>query len=73
MKDEARILGSIPEGSRLVALSRAGEAVDIAGVGRVDRALGDGRTGRRAFAIGGADALPAAVLDRAESTWASRR
>ena len=26
VKDEARILGSIPEGSRLVALSRAGEA-----------------------------------------------
>jgi len=68
VKDEARILGSIPEGSRLVALSRAGE-------GWTSRALAartaqwemDGRD--VGFAIGGADALPPAVLSRAEAVW----
>jgi 23S rRNA (pseudouridine1915-N3)-methyltransferase len=68
VKDEARILGSIPEGSRLVALSRAGDAW-------TSRALAEHTArwemeGRDVgFAIGGADALPADVLGRADSTW----
>ena len=68
VKDEARILGSIPEGSRLVALSRAGEAW-------TSRTLAE-RTARWemegqdvGFAIGGADGLLGDVLGRADSTW----
>jgi 23S rRNA (pseudouridine1915-N3)-methyltransferase len=68
VKDEARILGSIPEGSRLVALSRAGEAW-------TSRMLAE-RTARWeteardvGFAIGGANGLPAEVLGRAETIW----
>jgi len=68
VKDEARILGSIPEGSRLVALSRAGEAW-------TSRMLAE-RTARWeteardvGFAIGGANALPTEVLGRADAIW----
>jgi len=68
VRDEARILESIPEGSRLFALSRTGE-------GWTSRALSertaqwemDGRD--VGFAIGGADALPEDVLRRADSAW----
>jgi 23S rRNA pseudoU1915 N3-methylase RlmH len=56
VKDEARILGSIPEGSRLVALSRAGDAWS-------SRTLAEWtarweRDGQDVGAIGGADAYP---------------
>jgi 23S rRNA (pseudouridine1915-N3)-methyltransferase len=68
VKDEARVLGAIPDGSRLVALSRRGE-------GWTSTALAE-QTARWeleardvVFAIGGADALPAAVLARAERVW----
>jgi 23S rRNA (pseudouridine1915-N3)-methyltransferase len=68
VKDEARILGSIADGCRLVALSRVGEAW-------TSRALAE-RTARWemegrdvAFAIGGAEALPADVLGHADATW----
>ena len=68
VKDEARILGSIPEGSRLVALSRAGDAwTSRALAERTARWEMEGRDVE--FAIGGADALPAGVLGRADSTW----
>lgn len=70
VKDDARLLaaGTIPEDVRLVALSRGGEgwsSVDLAELtGRWER---DGRD--VSFAIGGAEALPAEVLRRAERTW----
>jgi 23S rRNA (pseudouridine1915-N3)-methyltransferase len=68
VKDEARVLGAVPEGTRLVALSRTGEAW-------TSRELAE-RTARWdleardvTFAIGGADALPSDVLARAERVW----
>jgi 23S rRNA (pseudouridine1915-N3)-methyltransferase len=68
VKDEARILGSIPEGSRLVALSRAGDAWTSRML--AERTAEWEMEGRDVgFAIGGAEALPAGVLDRADSTW----
>jgi 23S rRNA (pseudouridine1915-N3)-methyltransferase len=68
VKDEARILGSIPEGSRLVALSRAGEAWTSRTL--AERTAHWEREGRDVgFAIGGAEPLPADVLRRADSTW----
>jgi 23S rRNA (pseudouridine1915-N3)-methyltransferase len=68
VKDEARVLGSIPGGSRLVALSRVGEAwTSRMLAARTAEWEMEGRD--VGFAIGGAEALPAGVLDRAESTW----
>ena len=68
VKDEARVLGAVPEGARLVALSRSGvtwNSRELAErTARWDEAARD-----VAFAIGGADALPAAVLERAETVW----
>ena len=68
VKDEARVLGAVPEGTRLVALSRSGEAW-------TSRDLAE-RTARWdleardvTFAIGGAEALPPDVLARAERVW----
>lgn len=68
VKDEARVLGAVPEGARLVALSRGGE-------GWTSRQLAE-RTaqweleGRDvAFALGGAEALPSDVLARAGCVW----
>jgi len=68
VKDEARVLGAIPEGSRLVALSRRGEAWASGELAEwTARWEQDGRD--VALAIGGADMLPAEVLDRAERVW----
>ena len=68
VKDEARILGSIPEGSRLVALARAGEAWTSRTLAEhTARWEMEGRD--VGFAIGGAETLPADVLGRADSTW----
>jgi 23S rRNA (pseudouridine1915-N3)-methyltransferase len=68
VKDEARILGSIPDGSRLVALSRVGEAWTSRTLAEYTaRWEMEGRDVD--FAIGGAEALPADVLGRADSTW----
>jgi len=68
VKDEARVLGAIPEGARLVALTRRGDAWTSA---QLAEATGrwemDGRD--VVFAIGGADALPDAVLRQAERLW----
>lgn len=68
VKDEARILEMLPEGTRLVALSRAGEQWTSRQLaewtGRWDM---DGRDVR--FAIGGAEALARPVLARAERVW----
>jgi len=68
VKEEARVLGAIPEGSRLVALSRAGAqwtSTQFAEwTARWDM---EGRD--VTFAIGGADALPPPVLEQAEHVW----
>lgn len=68
VKDEARILEAVGEDARLVALSRRGDAwssTDLAAM--TARWEQDGRD--IAFAIGGADGLPAEVLSRAERVW----
>ena len=68
VKDEARVLGAIPEGSRLVALSRFGEAWTSSQLAEwTGRWEMDGRD--VTFAIGGADALSGEVLRAAERTW----
>ena len=65
VKDEARVLEAIPEGTRLVALSRAGDLWSSSELAEwTARWEQDGRD--VAFAIGGADALPQAVLQGAE-------
>jgi 23S rRNA (pseudouridine1915-N3)-methyltransferase len=68
VKDEARVLGSIPQDSRLVALSRVGEAWTSRML--AERTAGWEMEGRDVgFAIGGAETLPAEVLGRADCTW----
>jgi len=68
VKDEARVLAAVPEGSRLVALSRAGAAWTSAQLADwTARWELDARD--VTFAVGGADALPSAVLERAERVW----
>ena len=68
VKDEARLLGVIPAGTRLVALSRAGDAWSSR-----DLANQTERWEREArdviFAIGGATALPDDVMKRADDVW----
>ncbi len=68
VREGARVLGAVPEGARLVALSRAGTAWSsrelAARTAEWDR---DARP--VAFAIGGAEALPRDVLRAAESVW----
>src|SRR2546425_4113675 len=72
VKDEARILEGVPEGSRLVALSEAGEQWTSEQLADwTARWELDGRD--VAFALGGAEALPAAVLQTAERTWSLSR
>jgi len=68
VKDEARILEAISEGSRLVALSERGKPWTSAEL--ADRTAEWEMEGRDvALAVGGADGLPAPVLDRAELLW----
>ncbi|HEU5466481.1 MAG TPA: 23S rRNA (pseudouridine(1915)-N(3))-methyltransferase RlmH [Gemmatimonadales bacterium] len=68
VKDEARLLGVIPAGTRLVALSRTGDpwsSRDLANqTERWEREARD-----VVFAIGGATALPDDVMKRAEDVW----
>ena len=68
VKDEARILGAIPDGSRLVALSRRGEEWTS---GQLADWTGRWEMDSRdiVFAIGGADSLPDVVLRQAERLW----
>jgi 23S rRNA (pseudouridine1915-N3)-methyltransferase len=72
VKDEARVLGAVPEGSRLVALTRRGEEWTSGQLaewaGRWDM---EGRD--ITFAIGGADALPDDVLRKADRLWSLGR
>ena len=68
VKDEARLPEAIPGEARLVALSRRGETWSSNELAR--RTSGWDQDGRDvAFAIGGADGLPAALLRRAERVW----
>lgn len=68
VKDEARVFGAIPDGARLVALTRRGEAWTSAQLAEwTGRWEMDGRD--VVFAIGGADALPEDVLRHAERRW----
>jgi 23S rRNA (pseudouridine1915-N3)-methyltransferase len=72
VKDEARVLAAVPEGSRLVALSRRGEQWSSPELARwTARWETDGRD--VTFAIGGAEALPEAVLRGAERAWSLSR
>jgi 23S rRNA (pseudouridine1915-N3)-methyltransferase len=68
VKDEARVLGAIPDGSRLVALSRRGEGWSSTALAE-QTARWELEARDVILAIGGADALPAAVLARAERVW----
>ncbi|HEV8264262.1 MAG TPA: 23S rRNA (pseudouridine(1915)-N(3))-methyltransferase RlmH [Gemmatimonadales bacterium] len=72
VKDEARVLGAVPEGSRLVALSRRGEEWTS---GQLAEWTGRWEMDARdvTFAIGGADALPDLVLRHAERLWSLSR
>ena len=68
VKDEARILGAVPDGSRLVALSRSGASCTSAELAAwTSRWEQDGRD--VTFAIGGAEGLPDLVLRAAELVW----
>jgi 23S rRNA (pseudouridine1915-N3)-methyltransferase len=68
VKDEARVLGAIPDGSRLVALSRRGEGWSSTALAE-QTARWELEARDVTFAIGGADALPPDVLGRAERVW----
>ncbi len=68
VKDEARILAAVAEGSRLVALSSSGEQWTSEQLAeRTARWEQEGRD--VTFAIGGAEALPEPVLRQAEGVW----
>ena len=67
-KDEARVLAAVPEGARLVALTRRGEEwSSVHLVEWTERWEMDGRD--VVFALGGADTLPDDVLRKAERLW----
>jgi 23S rRNA (pseudouridine1915-N3)-methyltransferase len=67
-KDGARVLGAVPEGTRLVALTRHGDEWSSVQLAEwTERWEMDGRD--VAFAIGGADTLPDEVLRKAERLW----
>ena len=68
VKDEARLLGVIPAGTRLVALSRTGESWSSRDLAtQTERWERDARD--VVFAIGGATALPDDVMKRADHVW----
>ena len=67
-KDEARLSGVIPESARLIALARTGQSWSSEELARWT-AQWDQEGRAVALVIGGADGLPADVLDRAERVW----
>jgi 23S rRNA (pseudouridine1915-N3)-methyltransferase len=67
-KDEARVLGAVPEGARLVALTRRGDEWSSVQLAEwTERWEMDGRD--VVFALGGADTLPDDVLRKSERLW----
>ncbi|PYP57645.1 MAG: 23S rRNA (pseudouridine(1915)-N(3))-methyltransferase RlmH [Gemmatimonadetes bacterium] len=72
VKEEARVLGAVPEGTRLVALTRRGEEWTS---GQLAEWTGRWEMEGRdiTFAIGGADTLPDEVLRKAERLWSLSR
>jgi len=67
-KDEARVLRAVPEGARLVALTRRGDEWSSVQLAEwTERWELDGRD--VVFALGGADTLPDDVLRKAERLW----
>ncbi|MDP3911031.1 MAG: 23S rRNA (pseudouridine(1915)-N(3))-methyltransferase RlmH [Gemmatimonadales bacterium] len=71
-RDEARVLGAIPEGVRLVALTSRGEPWTSGELAEWTKQWEmDGRD--VAFAIGGAGTLPDDVLQKAERLWSLSR
>ena len=72
VKHEARVLEAVPEDSRLVALSRRGEEWSSLQLSEwTARWDQEGRD--VTFAIGGSEALPEPVLQRAEWVWSLSR
>jgi len=72
VKEEARVLGAVLEGTRLVALTRRGEEWTSGQLAEwTGRWEMDGRD--VTFAIGGADTLPDEVLRKAERLWSLSR
>ena len=72
VKDEARVLGAVPEGTRLVALTRRGEEWTSGQLAEwAGRWEMDGRD--VTFAIGGSETLPDDVLHKAERLWSLGR
>lgn len=72
VKEAARVLGAVPEGARLVALTRRGEELTSGQLAEwTKRWEMEGRD--IVFAIGGADALPDEVLRKAEKLWSLSR
>ena len=72
VKDEARVLGAVPEGTRLVALTRRGEEWTSGQLAEwAGRWEMDGRD--VTFAIGGSETLPDDVLRTAECLWSLGR
>jgi 23S rRNA (pseudouridine1915-N3)-methyltransferase len=68
VKDEARLPGAIPAAARLIALSRAGELWSSEELARWTAQWDqDGRA--VALVIGGADGLPARLVEEAERVW----
>jgi 23S rRNA (pseudouridine1915-N3)-methyltransferase len=68
VKDAARILGAVPDGSRLVALSRSGEQWTSGQLAEwTARWEQEGRD--VTLAIGGSETLPEPVLRAAERVW----
>ena len=72
VKDEARILGAVPDGSRLVALSRSGEQWTSAQLAEWT-ARWEQEDRDVTFAISGPETLPEPVLRAAERVWSLSR
>jgi 23S rRNA (pseudouridine1915-N3)-methyltransferase len=72
VKEEARVLGTVPEGARLVALTRKGEEWTS---GQLAEWTAQWEMEGRdvTFAIGGADTLPDEVLRKADRLWSLSR
>lgn len=68
VKDEARLVGAIPERARLIALSRTGEPWSSTDLAQWT-AQWDQEGREVVLVIGGADGLPASLLTSAERVW----